>query len=166
MLDESLLVAPAFTETGNVDYYLPDGVWTNFLSGERAQGGRWLHEKHGYLSLPLLVRPNSMIAVGATDGASEYDYSADVAIHLFELGDGCEAHARVYNPEGELELEVSARRSNGKIDCAFGRAGKKWKLVLHGIESIRCTGAALIGKDGSGLSVLPGSGQAFSINID
>jgi alpha-D-xyloside xylohydrolase len=34
MLGESLLVAPVFTEDGQVDVYIPEGRWTHLLSGE------------------------------------------------------------------------------------------------------------------------------------
>src|SRR5690348_6134601 len=67
MLGDSLLVAPIFRPDGVVDYYLPAGRWTNFLTGQVLDGGRWLREQHGYLSLPLLVRPNTVLAVGANE---------------------------------------------------------------------------------------------------
>ncbi|MDR2895083.1 MAG: alpha-xylosidase [Propionibacteriaceae bacterium] len=56
MLGDSLLVAPVFTASGEVDYYLPDGQWTRLDSGEPVTGGRWVHETHSMMSLPLLVR--------------------------------------------------------------------------------------------------------------
>ncbi|MDU4976557.1 MAG: alpha-xylosidase, partial [Hungatella hathewayi] len=33
MLGDSLLVAPVFKESGEVEYYLPEGVWVNLLTG-------------------------------------------------------------------------------------------------------------------------------------
>ena len=39
-LGEHLLVAPVFTESGEVDVYLPAGTWTHLLSGEKKAGGR------------------------------------------------------------------------------------------------------------------------------
>jgi alpha-D-xyloside xylohydrolase len=39
MLGERLLVAPVFAPDGTVEYYLPAGRWTNFLSGEVVEGG-------------------------------------------------------------------------------------------------------------------------------
>ena len=55
MLGEALLVAPIFSEDGEVSYYLPDGEWRNLLTGETVSGGGWRQETHGYLSLPLWV---------------------------------------------------------------------------------------------------------------
>ena len=57
MLGERRLVAPVFTLDGTVDVDLPAGRWTNFPSGEVVGGGRWQRERHGYLSLPLIMRP-------------------------------------------------------------------------------------------------------------
>ena len=34
------------------EYYLPKGTWTNLLTGEVKEGGRWVNEKHDYLSIP------------------------------------------------------------------------------------------------------------------
>ncbi|MDR2701826.1 MAG: alpha-xylosidase [Spirochaetaceae bacterium] len=56
MLGPDLLVAPVFSEDGEVSYYLPEGEWKQILTGETVHGGRWITEKHGFLSLPLLVR--------------------------------------------------------------------------------------------------------------
>lgn len=38
MLGDSLLVAPVFQEDGIVEYYLPKGKWTYFLSNEVVEG--------------------------------------------------------------------------------------------------------------------------------
>jgi alpha-D-xyloside xylohydrolase len=56
MLGPDLLVAPVFSEDGEVSYYIPEGEWTRLLTGETVKGGSWRTEKHGFLSLPLLVR--------------------------------------------------------------------------------------------------------------
>ena len=34
MFGPNLLVAPVFTYSGDVEYYLPAGVWTNWFTGE------------------------------------------------------------------------------------------------------------------------------------
>ena len=56
MLGPDLLVAPVFSENGEVSYYLPDGEWKQYLTGETARGGGWRTEKHGFLSLPIFMR--------------------------------------------------------------------------------------------------------------
>jgi len=56
MLGPDLLVAPVFSENGEVAYYLPEGEWAGLISGETVKGGCWKTEKHGFLSLPLFAR--------------------------------------------------------------------------------------------------------------
>ena len=34
MLGDSILVAPIFNEDGEANYYLPEGKWTNFITGK------------------------------------------------------------------------------------------------------------------------------------
>ncbi|MBX3064076.1 MAG: alpha-xylosidase [Anaerolineae bacterium] len=55
MLGSALLVAPIFSDNGDVTYYLPAGEWRNLLTGEVVSGSSWRTEKHGYRSLPLWV---------------------------------------------------------------------------------------------------------------
>jgi alpha-D-xyloside xylohydrolase len=61
MLGPDLLVAPVFSEVCEVSYYLPEGEWTRLLTGETVKGGAWRTEKHGFLSLPLLIRATSSL---------------------------------------------------------------------------------------------------------
>lgn len=55
MLGSALLVAPIFNSDGKADYYLPEGEWRNFLTGEVIHGPGWRKDKHTYLSMPLWV---------------------------------------------------------------------------------------------------------------
>jgi alpha-D-xyloside xylohydrolase len=55
MLGSALLVAPVFTESGEVTYYLPPGRWRHLLTGETAEGPAWRTEQYDYLGLPLWV---------------------------------------------------------------------------------------------------------------
>src|SRR5690606_8536587 len=88
MLTDVLLVAPVFNPTGEVSYYLPEGRWTNFFTGEEVTGGRWVRETHDYLSLPLMVRPNSIVPVGSTDSRPDYDYVDGVDLQVFAVEKG------------------------------------------------------------------------------
>ena len=47
---------------GIAQYYLPQGKWTNLLTKEVSEGDAGEESHHDYLSVPLWVRENSMIA--------------------------------------------------------------------------------------------------------
>lgn len=132
MLGRSLLVAPIFSESGDVSYYVPEGEWTSLLTGETLQGGRWRKERHGFLSLPLLVRPNTLLALGAEDGRPDYDHADGVELALYALADGASAEAAVRDLKGAPQLAASVSRSGGTLTLRVSGAGKPLRLTLHG----------------------------------
>ncbi|MFD3518525.1 alpha-xylosidase [Streptomyces sp. NPDC058657] len=75
MLGPDLLVAPVFTEDGDVEFYLPEGTWTHLLSGEQVRGPVWRREHHGFDSLPLYVRPGAVLPLGADEQRPDGDWS-------------------------------------------------------------------------------------------
>lgn len=131
MLGDALLVAPVFNDRGDVSYYLPPGRWVNYFTNAVVPGGRWVHEQHDFFSLPLLIRPNSLIAVGTSDREVDYDYSLNTALHLGDLEDGKTAVAEVYNSKAELDLTVTVSRSGSRLTVGAEGVGKPWQLVLR-----------------------------------
>ena len=63
MFGPDLLVAPVFGES-RVDYYVPEGTWTNVLTGDEVTGPAWVSEDHSMITLPLLLRPDAAIVIG------------------------------------------------------------------------------------------------------
>lgn len=55
MLGEKYLVAPIFTQEGDVTYYIPKGKWRHYIDGRELdlECGKWLSEKYDFMSLPL-----------------------------------------------------------------------------------------------------------------
>lgn len=114
-------------------------------------------KKHGYLSLPLLVRPNHIIAVGNNSLRPDYDFAANVTLHLFSLEEGATAATTVYNMEGRPELTVRAERRGQKIHLQAEGAGenKPWSLLLRGAWKVKAVaGGRLTTTDGGSL-ILP-----------
>lgn len=99
MLGPDLLVAPVFTESGEVEFYLPEGEWTSLLTGEVVVGGRWLRETHGYTSLPLYVRPGAVLPWGAREDRPDYDYHDGLTLRVF-LGGAGRRSITVTAPDG------------------------------------------------------------------
>ncbi|WP_028986283.1 alpha-xylosidase [Thermicanus aegyptius] len=155
MLGDGLLVAPIFREDGTVKYYVPEGRWTHFLTGETIQGSGWRTEKHNYFSLPVLVRPNTFLAIGADDHRPDYDYADQVTLKLYELEDGKKAKAVVYDVKGNIELEVAAERSGQTIAVESRGSGKPWKMVLAGIPRIQSAEGVNWESDGLNIVLQP-----------
>lgn len=136
MLGDSLLVAPIFNEQGSVTYYLPAGKWTHLLSGETVEGGSWRKEKYDFFSLPLFVRPNSIISLGANNVRPDYDYADGVQLELYHLEDGKTAVATVRDVKGATELTVAASRQGSVISVKVDGSGKPFSFALKGLGDI------------------------------
>jgi alpha-D-xyloside xylohydrolase len=142
MLGDSLLVAPIFNEDGIGEYYLPAGMWTCFLTDTVNEGSGYRREKYDYLSLPLLVKENSIIVTGACDDCPDYAYAENPTINIFSLTEGGEASAIVYGKEGAevlQKLKVTAQKKDGKITVKATAAGSYTvRLVNFIAKSASC----------------------------
>ena len=118
LLGDSLLVAPIFNEESLADYYLPAGRWTDFFTGEVKEGGRWIQEKHGYLSVPLLVKENSIVAIGAHDDKPDYDYGEDTELRIYEPAADTTVTETVYGMDGSEEIKISVTTEEGRISVS------------------------------------------------
>jgi alpha-D-xyloside xylohydrolase len=156
MLGDSLLVAPIFSESGVVSYYVPAGEWFHIISGARITGAGWRQEKHDYLSLPLLVPVNTLVAVGAVDDRAEYDYATGVCLHLFGLEEGHSATVTVFAPEGTMaELTVTVHRIQGRLLVQKHGVVKPWTLLLRGLCQLQAVHGGTANTDPSGILITP-----------
>ena len=158
MLGESLLVAPVFASDGLVTYYLPAGRWTDFLSGEVQEGPGWFRETHDALSLPLMVRPNSVIAVGAVDDRPDYDYAVGSTLRLYELSDGGQARAVLPTLMGASAATVEITRANQTISVEVQGDMKNWSLVLVGLHASERVDGGTAEHVSDGLQITPTDG--------
>lgn len=135
MLGDNLLVAPIFNEEGMAEYYLPEGIWTDFFTGEEKHGAGWIREKHGYLSIPLMVKENSIVALGAHDDKPDYDYGDHAELRLYSLQDGKEASTVVYGMDRAEEIAMTAVRSGNQIQITV-RSDKDYRIRLVNVIAI------------------------------
>jgi alpha-D-xyloside xylohydrolase len=110
LIGSELLVAPVFSADGAVEYYLPAGAWTNYLSGETAQGPAWRRETHDVFSLPLWVREGAVIATGNRADRPDYDYLDGLTITVYPGGIGSRSIV-VTSPESGNAVEVTVERT-------------------------------------------------------
>ncbi|MFP4015745.1 MAG: alpha-xylosidase, partial [Halanaerobiales bacterium] len=159
MLGDSLLVAPVFEENGEVSYYLPEGNWTNYINGKEVRGGRWITENHGFMSLPLMVRPNSIIAVGAEDTRPDYDYTDDINYKIFNLEAGKTASTEVYNQNGKLETSIKAVNENGRIFIELEGSDKPWTILLINSGEVESVKGGIFKTVDNGVRIVPEEGK-------
>ncbi len=135
-LGESLLVAPVFTESGEVDFYLPDGTWTHLLSGAVRAGGRWHRETHDFLSLPLYVPANTVLPWGNEQERPDYDYARGTTLRVFALDDGASAPFTVAALAGGIAARGTVSRQGGRyVATVTEGALHDWCIEVDGQRS-------------------------------
>ncbi|AFK86288.1 MULTISPECIES: alpha-xylosidase [Thermoanaerobacterium] len=164
MLGDSLLVAPIFNEEGIAKYYLPNGKWTNYLNGAVIDGQQWIQEKHGYMSIPLMVRPNTIIATGNIDSRPDYDYLDNVTFEIFQLEDGLETSTIVYGINGEDKVTVIAKKERNSIEVNVNGTQKPWTILLRGIYNVNEVAGASYDNCEFGVRIIPEK-DSSKINI-
>lgn len=156
LLGGALLVAPVFTESGEVDYYLPAGRWTHLLTGEAQHGGRWHRAQHGFLSLPLFVRENTLLPLGARDDRPDYDFADGVTFRVYEPADGATLTCTVSSLQGEDARRGTVTRRGRELTVRVeGPANGAWHVQLAGIAQIPAEDAFTTQSDPLGVIVTP-----------
>lgn len=64
MLGDDLLVAPVLNPEGTVRYYLPEGDWFDFWTGQRVAGGRLIDAVLPIDRIPVFVRAGAVLPLG------------------------------------------------------------------------------------------------------
>jgi alpha-D-xyloside xylohydrolase len=146
MLGDNLLVAPVFDDAGNVSFYVPDGQWTDLVTGTFVWGPRWVRGRYGFQSMPILVRPNTILPVGAVDDRPGYAYAEGVTLRVYGLEDGTHVTSVgdtvfVTHREG-VDLRIEAER-----------APSAWQLLLIGTSEVEMVEGGTVVADPAGVLV-------------
>ncbi|KAL1952814.1 hypothetical protein VTO42DRAFT_4133 [Malbranchea cinnamomea] len=117
---DRLLVAPVFTEKGDVEFYLPAGRWTSLWDATQVVSGPgWRRETHGFGTLPIYVREGTVLVLGKEEGEGGFGYdwceAPEVRLYHTKPGDT----ATVVDASGKEVgvLEVQADGSVKGLDC-------------------------------------------------
>jgi alpha-D-xyloside xylohydrolase len=164
MLGDSLLVAPVFSASGEVDYYLPEGKWLNFITGEIKEGGKWVREKHGFMSLPLMVKENSVIATGSNDSRTDYNYAENITFNLFEISDGTKIETNIYDTKGEIALTASTGREHDTVTIAINKSNIPWQVRLLAINTVQKVIGGRVQENG-GFIIITAESDKISITV-
>ena len=118
MLGDSLLVAPVFSPSGDVTVYLPKGRWTHLFTGEIVEGGSYRTEKHDFLSLPIYIRPNTILPLGENSARPDYEFTEHTEYYLPVLEDGMTARAEVLSLDRTHTVSIEVERKGSRFALA------------------------------------------------
>ncbi|MFG2669576.1 alpha-xylosidase [Streptomyces sp. NPDC048445] len=129
MLGPDLLVAPVFTEDGQVEYYVPEGTWTSLLTGETVTGPVWRHETHGFDSLPVLVRPGAVLPWGAEDQRPDGDWLDGLTLRAYGPAAAADAMVKVPDLTGAVAATFRVVRGGAALSVTAEGSDRPFRVV-------------------------------------
>lgn len=148
MLGDAIMVAPVFSEAGDVQFYLPEGRWTHLWHNDDVQGGRWHKQQHDFQSLPVYVRENTLLALGSNTQKPDYAWNDGTAFQLFNLGEGCTAASHVPAADGSVAFRLTATRNGDTLTVKGEGEAQNWSICLRNIQQVsRVEGASHTGSE-------------------
>ena len=160
LLGGSLLVAPVFTEDGTVDYYLPAGRWTNLLTGRVQEGPGWHREQHDFLSLPLMVRPGTILPLGAVDDRPITIMPTALRSASTNSPTVAELTCAVSTPQRAEGVRLNVRRTGQRVTASVsGDISVRWQLQFAGAQTVATQNGARTTPDPLGMILQPAEGS-------
>jgi len=120
LLGPNLLVAPVFRKNGEVEFYVPENeedgnsAWVGLLNGKHYQPGKWYNEKHDFLSLPILVRPDRLVLRNFKILRPEEDF----------MGEGLEVVYGVMTKDVNVKIMDADGREVNIVSATVGMDGE------------------------------------------
>ena len=165
MMGDSILIAPIFSADGSVDVYLPRGKWTSLITNEVKEGNSYYHETHGFMSMPVYVRENTLLAQGAVDNKPEYEYNVGTKFLLCQLQDGAECEAKVTDLKGNVVYTLKASRCGKTIAFVGEGDARDISVTITNVAAADSSDAAIT-KGEKGVVVVPNDVHHFTVELN
>ncbi len=123
-------------------------------------GPRWVRERHGFLSLPLLVRPGAMLPMGCRNDRPDYDYADGVTIRTYGLPDGQSVEALVPGLDGATVVTVTGHRDGRRAAFEAVGATGRWRVLLVGEAGASCIEGGTASRADAGTLIAADPGAA------
>jgi alpha-D-xyloside xylohydrolase len=86
------------------------------------------------LSLPLLVRPNTILPIGSRDDQPDYEFADGITLQEYEMGDG-EKTVEIPSPTGEIAAKFTITRNLNQYTVVC-EGTQNWQFLLGGLEDV------------------------------
>ena len=87
------------------------------------------------MSLPLLVRPNSVIPIGSRTDRPDYDFSDGVRLQVYPLEDGKQMSVEIPSLGGQIETRFEVKREGRHLHMQRHGPAKQWSVTFAGAPS-------------------------------
>ena len=93
-------------------------------------GGSWQTEIHDFMSLPLMVRPGTVLPLGAVDSKPDYDYLDDLELHVYQLAEGDSDQVDIPDLKGNRAATFTVTMMDGKAKVETD-SSKPYTVIVH-----------------------------------
>lgn len=135
MLGDDLLVSPILNEEGIAQYYVPEGRWTDIITGKVFEGGRWHTHKCSYFEIPALAKPGSIIAYGDFTRDFEYNYLDNTEFVIYEPVEDVPMSCRIYDTDANEVFVLEAVKKNGRIEISCSKTSSDFTVRVAGTDN-------------------------------
>ena len=104
-----------FSAEGETSYYVPAGVWTHLQTGGRSPGRAGCARRCRFDQVPVLVRPGTVLAMGAVHERPDYPYADGVTLALYQFPDGVTTTVSVPSPDGSEAARFTVARAGQTV---------------------------------------------------
>jgi len=120
--------------------YLPRGIWFDFWTEERAEGGREIERKVDLETMPLYVRAGAILPLGPVRQYAEEPIDAPLTIVVYPGADGASS---LYEDDGKtfayrkgewMRIEMGWRDAERLLTLRLGRGSRMLPPVRRPIE--------------------------------
>jgi alpha-D-xyloside xylohydrolase len=120
LLGDGLLAAPILDESGRRKVYLPEGGWTDWATGERQEGPRWIGVEGDLDAVPLWLRDGAAVPLGPVTSHVDERCLEALTIRVAPFrGDG-ERTLRIPTDDGEIAVRYCARAGRHEVVVSPG----------------------------------------------
>jgi alpha-D-xyloside xylohydrolase len=122
LLGDALLVAPILEPGERRRVYLPSGAWTDWWSGERLAGSRWIDVHADLETLPLYVREGHVVALGPALRWVDERPTDEIELRVAPFSGDGETLATVSVGTERIAVRYASRSGVQRIEIGAGPA--------------------------------------------
>jgi alpha-D-xyloside xylohydrolase len=130
-----LMVAPIYTRENNRSLYLPSGVWTDWHTGEKIEGGKWFDITADVDILPLYVREGAIIPLGPVMNYVGEKKIDDIELRIYPFA--CCGESSFNINTGDEIIPVTYKAANGEHTVTVGKTKSKINLCVCGDAEVK-----------------------------
>jgi alpha-glucosidase (family GH31 glycosyl hydrolase) len=120
LVGDALLVAPILNETGHRRVYLPEGGWTDWWSGERSEGPRWIEVEADLATLPLWLRDGAVIPLGPVMDHVDQKPLDALALRIAPFREQGSRTLRIPTADAEIGIRYAYEGGRHRVDAPPG----------------------------------------------